>query len=273
MSGSTGLLPSVKNAVRMMVPPALWRLVKPSPKYGFFGDHASWDDALLHCSGYDAPSILDKVRESTRAVREGKAPFERDSVLFSEMEYNWPLLALLMRLAIEKGRRLRVLDFGGSLGSTYNQCRPFLSGLEVEWSVVEQANFVSAGKEFENSELRFYPDIAACLAEREIDCLLLSSVVQYLREPLGFITGIQDYPFGYAIVDRTPFIAGGRNRLTVQKVPPSIYSATYPAWFFDRKTFLDAFVRYEVLLEFAGADKVNLESDFKGFLLKRSEGA
>ena len=82
--------------------------------------------------------------------------FERDGVVFDQPDYNFPLLACLLRVATESGNRLRVLDFGGSLGSTYFQCRPFLGGVsELRWTVVEQPQFVECGRrEFEDGEVQ-----------------------------------------------------------------------------------------------------------------------
>ena len=55
--------------------------------------------------------------------------YERDSVLFDTIRYSWPLLSDLLRAASEDQNHLSVLDFGGSLGSSYYQNRVFLSHL------------------------------------------------------------------------------------------------------------------------------------------------
>ena len=73
-----------------------------------------------------AQDILDKVLAATLKVKQGQAVFERDSVLFDEIEYSWPLLAGLMWAAASNGGKLNVLDFGGALGSSYYQNRKFL---------------------------------------------------------------------------------------------------------------------------------------------------
>ncbi len=54
-----------------------------------------------------------------------------------------------------------MLDFDGSLASTYFQNRAFLSCLPyVCWNIVEKPQHVTVGKEcFEDKELRFYPSI------------------------------------------------------------------------------------------------------------------
>ena len=66
------------------------------------------------------------------------------------------------------GGVLSVLDFGGSLGSTYYQNKKFLDSLDdVSWNIVEQKHFVDAGKEdFEDERLRFSYDIESCVVKK-----------------------------------------------------------------------------------------------------------
>ncbi len=65
--------------------------------------------------------------QATRKVVAGEAVYERDSVVFDHLEYAWPLLACLLQIAAER-RSLRVIDFGGSLGSSWRQNRRFSVG-------------------------------------------------------------------------------------------------------------------------------------------------
>lgn len=94
-------------------------------------------------------------------VKRGEALFERDSVLFNEREYCWELLAALMWIAARHNGSLNIIDFGGSLGSTYYQYKCFFSSLKsVLWNIVEQPNFVGEGKRlFENESLKFHSSI------------------------------------------------------------------------------------------------------------------
>ena len=178
-------------------------------------------------------------------MKRGEAVYERDSVLFDEIEYSWPLLAALMWIAARNRGRLDVVDFGGGLGTTFQQNRRFLADLaEVHWSIVEQPRFVECGREaFESEHLRFYQSIDACLATRPAETLLLSSTLQYLPDPYAFLDDASAR-FRFAIVDLTPVHAGGRDRLTVQTVPPSIYPARYPCWIFSEERLRTAVLRH-----------------------------
>lgn len=233
-------------------------------RYGYSGDYSHWSGALASCSGYDAAIILEKVKESLLKVK-AAAVYERDSVLFDTIQYSWPLLAGLLRAASTNNNRLSVLDLGGSLGSSYYQNKDFLSVLDdLRWYVVEQKHFVECGKQyFEDENLRFYYDIPSCLAEEKINVVILSSVLPYIEKPYELIDTIVDYEIDCIIVDRTPILlSGGSDRLTIQKVPPHIYEASYPAWIFNRERFLSSFRNnYSLVAGFnALAAKIKIKS-------------
>jgi putative methyltransferase (TIGR04325 family) len=233
---------ALKRLARSCLPPTVVRWIRPpraEEDILFEGDFATWNDARTRCSGYDAKDILAKVLTATLKVRNGEAAFERDSVLFKDVEYAWPLLAGLMWAAARNRGKLNVLDFGGSLGSSYFQNRKFLQTLpEVCWNVVEQAHYVEAGRSHIQSDgLRFYQSIEDCLKETQPNVILLSSVLQYLESPFKLLSELEKIGASCLIVDRTPFSTHSEDKLFVQRVPAWIYSASYPMWVFSRPLF------------------------------------
>lgn len=243
-------------------------------QYGFFGDFASWEEAVAQTEGYDAPQILEKVKNATLLVKSCQAAYERDSVVFDAIPYEWiaPLAAWLPRIALEYGNRLNILDFGGSLGSTYFALRQSLRALEnITWSVVEQSSFVECGNSLiADGSLRFYQTIDSCVLDRNPPIILLSAALEYIEQPYSLIAKIIEYGFDYIIFDRTPLVEGGRDLLTVQFVSPEIYAASYPAWFFSREKFLKAFEgAYEIVMQFDAQDRVNIPSSFEGFIFRK----
>ena len=265
------------RVLRALTPPialALFRRLTAG-NYGFSGNFRSWEEARALCAGYDAEVILERVKNALLRVKEGEALFERDSVLFDKPEYSWPLLTALLTVVSRSGNRLNLLDFGGSLGSTYYQNIKFLEHLdEFEWSIVEQSTFVECGKRwFENDRLKFYLDLDACISDRSPNAILFSSVIQYLEKPYELLADVIERGFSYLIFDRTPFLEKGDDRITVQKVPPEIYPASYPAWFFNLDKFLDFFAAdYELLVEFDSFEAFHLgdvASRNKGFVFRK----
>ncbi len=223
------------------------------------GDFASWQEAASHSSGYDAEIILEKTKDALLKVKNGEAAYERDSLLFDRAEYSWPLLAGLAWAAARAEGCLNVLDFGGSLGSTYYQHRAFLSGLrEVRWNIVEQPRHVEVGRRyFEDEHLKFYASIEDCLADTHPQVILLSSVLQYIPNPYELLEKLPALPCDALILDRTPFYNGARDWLCVQHVPVQLYQATYPVWIFSKERFL-AHLRqhWDVMAEFPSLDEL-----------------
>ena len=166
---------------------------------------------MAKCFGYDDENIVSKVLEATLKVERGEAAFERDSVLFDEIEYSWPALAGLMWAAARNSGELNVLDFSGALGSDYFRNRKFLQGFAVvRWNVVEQVHYVLAGQEHIQDEwLRFYPSIDACLSDTQSNVVLLSSVLEYLPKPKMILSQLFKARIGVVIIDRTPFLVTG----------------------------------------------------------------
>lgn len=242
------------------------------------GDYSSWADAVADSTGYDDSLILQRVEAAALAVKRGEAVYERDSVLFDAIEYSWPTLAALLWVAARNGGRLDVLDFGGSLGSSYRQNARFLRELaDVRWSVVEQPQFVASGRQLlADDTLRFYETIEACLAERSPQVMLLSSVLQYLEQPHAWLDRARAAcPF--VIIDLIPVANLAADRLTVQTVPPRIYPARYPCWIFSASGLAAALGRnFDVVAEFdshLGQDiRIgSLPVRYRGFILARRE--
>lgn len=244
----------------------------------FTGDYGSWDQAQRDAVGYDAAVILEKTREALLKVKRGEAVAERDSVLFDHVQYSFPVLAGLLRAALAAGGELGVVDFGGSLGSSYFQCRSFLRGVRrLEWMVIEQPAHVACGQQhFASEELLFYPTVQEAVGRHRTNTLLLSSVLQYLPDPYPMLRDLLQHGLECVIIDRTAFLTADRDRLTVQQVPDSIYPASYPAWFFSetRLTRTVTEAGYRLVADFAGADQVSPDDEaayFKGFIFEKGD--
>jgi putative methyltransferase (TIGR04325 family) len=142
----------------------------------------------------------------------------------------------------------------------------------VRWHVVEQAHFVAAGRrEFETEGLRFFASLEEGAAAGPREVILLSSVLPYLEAPHALLAEVARLGFRQVIIDRTGFVTGGRDRLTRQQVPPAVYPASYPCWFFDRDTLLRSLgASYRVAAEWSTFDQADIAAEFRGLLLERA---
>lgn len=267
------------NAVlKDLIPPLIVRTFKPRSKYGWFGDLSSWDDASKQCTGYSAEAVLEKVKEAIILVKNGQAVFERDSVLFDRVEYSWPLLAGLMWAASQNKGTLNVLDFGGSLGSSYYQNKCFLDTLEkVKWNVVEQKSFVSYGKLYiQNETIRFFNSIEEAISiNGRPDVFLIACTLPYLSEPLSFLESLTEYKIPYLILDNTFFNYEARHRICIQKVNPLIYDASYPCWFLNYTAVTEIISKnYFIISEHYNESTIQLDNQnirYRGFIAKHKD--
>jgi putative methyltransferase (TIGR04325 family) len=242
----------------------------------FRGDYATWAEASAASTGYDDAVILARVLAATWTVQSGQAAFERDGVVFEKEEADAPLLEALDLIRAAQGR-LWVLDFGGALGSIYWRHRTHLpTGTALVWDVVEQAGFVAAGREhLGDTPLLFFPTVGEAEAKRPHDVLLCSTTLQYLEAPGEVIAGWRAGRWPYLLLNNLPLHESGPDRLRVQQVPPDIYPASYPVWFFNRAKLLQHFLPdYELLREFASeavwpVDRRRYPS--RGLLFKRKD--
>jgi putative methyltransferase (TIGR04325 family) len=250
---------NVVDLARTWLPPILTRAAARwlGRSQRFDGHPADWAAACRACAGYGDDQIIDRVARATREVVDGRAAFERDSVLFDQPQFPFQLLAPLLRHAARHGNVLEVVDFGGSLGSTWRQCRPFLPDtLTVRWHVVEQKAFVDIGRaEFQTAELRFHDSLTALPPARAPRLLLASSVLQYLPRPQEVVDEWAGVGATTLVIDRTPIADRDDDSLCIQTVPRHIYPASYPCWLLSRRRLLEQLApHWTVLSEFESAE-------------------
>ncbi len=244
----------------------------------FVGNYTSFAEAEPHCMGYASANILEKNKDSLLQVKNGTAVHERDTVLFDHIEYSWPLLSSLLYVAARNMGSLNVLDFGGSLGSTYYQNRRFFKDLAVTWNIVEQENHVACGQEyFADDELKFYYTIDECVQEKRVNVVLLSSVIQYIAEPYAVIENILEHDIDFIIFDRTGVTESAQEVVLVQNVPAWIYACSYPVWALSEQKLLAAFRdKYSCIEEWQSTidgpfkvEALNCRCNYKGYLLEK----
>jgi putative methyltransferase (TIGR04325 family) len=273
---------NIKQYIKKYIPPVFleWKN-KQSNMYGYFGDYKNWEEAKNDSSGYASDSIVEKVRVAALKVKNGDAKYERDSVIFDTIDMSWPLLAGLLWVAGKYDNHLRVVDFGGSLGTTYQQNKKFLNHLkELTWHIVEQDKFVAIGKEeFTNEILDFWKDedLEKLVNQKKPNVLILSSSLQFLEKPFEFLEKISKLDIPYVIFDKIPFFTEPdlSTRLMVQKVSPKIYGASYPVWIFGQTVFLLSMSRdFELITNFNAYNGhiENIQSGhmhYLGFIFKK----
>lgn len=203
---------------------------EPDPDHTLYPD---WPSARAAGAGYDTAQIIEKTIRAAEIVRasEGRL-FDRDSVVLDREGASYPLLDCLLSAA--DGGNLRVVDFGGALGSTYRLYAPFLAAIkDLRWNVVEMPETAKVGRErFWDGRLRFY-DHMRDVGERP-HVVLFSGVLQYLDDPYAALAEVKALSPDLIIVDRTSTSELETDRFAIQVVPETIYEAKLPFWIFGR---------------------------------------
>jgi putative methyltransferase (TIGR04325 family) len=218
---------------------------KDNQSFYFMGHFDNWQEARACATGYDEDSIAQKVLEASKAVMRGEARYERDSVLFNDLQYNFRIVSAF-GLVASRRNQVNILDFGGALGSEYWRNRNMLYAFNTKftWNVVEQDNYVRLGnQEVGNDELFFYKNV------RQVDCpidiVLLSSVLQYLPSWKSILKDIADLKPKYILIERQPI--SSEQGICVQYVGDLIYKASYPMWLITEHELMACMDSYEVV--------------------------
>lgn len=219
------------TVLRDFVPPVLKRLLLSAGMGGntFRHGYKSWDDALAKAEGYDSEKITSRLLSAATKVRDGSAAYERDGVLFSEIKYSWPLLAALS-LSRRESQSLRVLDWGGSLGSSYFQNKDLLesSGCKLNWTIVEQAHLAELGRrEFQSNSLHFSSSLSD-FKVGQFEVALFGVSICYVPNAEDIIMSVKELEPAGIVFDRTPEARGPQDLFGVQRVNGRIYKASYP---------------------------------------------
>ncbi|NDF98723.1 MAG: methyltransferase, TIGR04325 family [Chitinophagia bacterium] len=239
----------------------------------FSGPYHSLEKAAAASTGYDASEIAEGVISAMEQVRRGEAAMERDGFALSRPQYPYQLLAVLLLLAAEKGNaKLSVVDFGGSLGSSYFACKPWLRHIRnLRWTVIEQSHFVSIGNSrFADGSLEFAASIET-LAFRP-DLVLASGVLMYLSDPYETLNRLLNMGAEMCVIDRTATVQNADDIFSVEHVQSSNYTASYPCRFLSHSKLTTAcLANYNCVEEFSALDKFSVpfaELAFIGLILR-----
>lgn len=280
---STPLATQVKQAVWSRLPGFIrkaWSGKAASEIYGWHGDYPDWASAKAASGGYDSQKIADKVFAAAVQVSEGHGMFERDGIIYDEFEYESqvPMATFnaLNEAVSRHERSLHVVDFGGGPGSAFFLYKKILKNCNsLKWHVVEQNHFVEKGnRELGDESLHFFTSIEEALKSIRPDVLMLGSVLHYLEEPAAVVRNMVRNNFDIIIIETTPVVDDDRTHITVQRVPPHIYEASYPCYLFNQKEMLSWFSGYKVKLEYLSKTVEPRKVDgrivqWKGFILEK----
>lgn len=211
------------------------RLRRSGNRYGWSGDYGSFAEAQAEAEVIDSNDyVVDVVRKAKVDGRHTLA-----TPTGPGLEPGGAVAALATALTHRApGERVRILDFGGALGSHYFDAkRLYRDAFGFEWVVSETNTMADAGNEhFANEELRFVADWREA-KDLEPSVVLVRGALQYIEDPIETLRGLLSYGPGHIVLDVLPLIPGERDRLTIQRLRSR--PGAYPCWFFSERLWLE----------------------------------
>jgi putative methyltransferase (TIGR04325 family) len=266
---------ALRRVVARLVPASLRAQLADWGPYGYSGSYATWAEAERDAVNPEPETAIARLSAATDAVRSGAGPYEQDSVVFPAPPETENILRVVDSIAAVRRSGVRVLDFGGSLGSKYFWVRRHLpADVRLEWEVVELPRWVAHGaRVFASDALRFSETIEEAVARGRPDLVLCCGVLQYLEDPLALLGRLMDAEPEYLLLDRTPYAVSGRPEIVLQRVDTQIYPAAHASWLLS-ETALRAFVasRYELVRRFSYRQVYSRRAVFRGHVFRRIAG-
>jgi putative methyltransferase (TIGR04325 family) len=209
--------------------------------YELEGPFPSWEVAASHSDGWDSPALTEKALDAALKVRDSIAEYQQDSVIMEHIVYSSVILVFLILSLAKQKEGIRIIDFGGGLGTNYYQNRKILRRLTtVDWRVVERPIFTELGlKHLQTHELSFSASLDEALSRAPAtDALLFSGSLQCVENPFELLDRAAAAGIETLALDRVIVGPGDTHALFVQRPDPTIYPASIPCWCFSRSALI-----------------------------------
>jgi len=206
------------------------------PKVQFIGPYNNWKNASKNSKGYKNEKVLKKIIKNSIISAKNNKFYERDGKLLSDNNYPKEIIKFL-NLNFKK--KLKVVDFGGSLGSFFFQNKSRIKAKLIEWIICEQDYLINAGlKNIKHKNLYFIKNIKE-LKKFKPNVALFSSVLEYLEKPKKHINEILKIKsIKYIIIDRLIVSNDIEDKIFIQKNTKKYFNMTYPCRIFSKNNFL-----------------------------------
>jgi putative methyltransferase (TIGR04325 family) len=237
---------SIRTVIKNLLPPIITSLIQNKKRKSIYGDFSTWNEAEK-AGGKYAPN-MEVLVERYKLYRANK-PRVYNKYPTNEI-WAWCTLSGLQLAARENDNCLKVLDFGGSLGSTYFQLRDYLSSIAtLKWCVVEQEPCANAGKlHFEDDKLKFFDSLDVATEKTNFNVLLLGGVLQYLSSPYDTLSLLLKSDFEFVFLDRTPLFPSFDEKIMLQETATILGGSLHPIRILSEEKLMSIFNESYTLL-------------------------
>lgn len=210
---------------------------------------SSWEEAKLNSNGYNSEKLIAKINRASKYHRSKFAIFEKDGVLtFSKKD------SLFLSRIIKRDITIqRVIDFGGSTGTTYFQIKTINKNRKFDWIIVEQPILaLNINNNFYPNELNFKTNLNGPLGE--IDLVYFGSSFQYLENYENIFEIIFNIKPKYIVLARTPF-SNSKEFIGIQYGRINLNSFSYPIRLNDLKKLKELIINNNYKLTHSESEK------------------
>lgn len=141
--------------------------------------YRTFHDALKDCKtkGYDSNALAEMIFAKTKNYRDSFKTQTSKNLSTSES-------FLAASIAKINQSKIKVLDFGGALGTHYFFIRNFFPDIEFDWSIIEMPALVQKGQLLEEPKLKFYEfEHFNTQDKQSFDLVLTSGAIQHVPQP------------------------------------------------------------------------------------------
>lgn len=202
--------------IRKILPPIILELLKRLRAYFFDRTFDSFEEALIYTKlfGYENPLLVEFLYQKTINFRDklhNENGFRFDTSFIN---------TLIAFSGINYSNTIQVVDYGGSFGYHYFIMRKiFPKNIKIFWNVIETPSICNKAELLQTDELLFFKSIQDYNNSRsteKVDLVLLSSSLQFLKNPLEVLGDLIDIDSKHIFITRTPFNKENRNIISVQ---------------------------------------------------------
>lgn len=217
----------IRKIISGLTPPALaalYRRARGDFRSPWEGVYKSYREVPASDEGHENESVVGVMAKHARVLKEALAGSSEPGKEYPGENHLLPLLAG----AVARGRPVKIIDFGGGLGTGYLHLKA-AAALEIEYHVVELGRTCAEGRRmFEGTDdIFFHEELPAGL--QNVDIVNINSALQYVEDYAGLLKKLAAYKPGHILLVRLP--AG--------EIPTFAAMQTYvegkklPHWFFN----------------------------------------
>jgi putative methyltransferase (TIGR04325 family) len=220
------------SALKTFVPPVLVALARRrlfgEPKFVWEGVYDHYRDVPVQPASYDDEIEVKKHYNWTRAaleqIHEGKAP------------YLWHrVLAVVAAMVSSTTGSVRVLDFGGAVGTGYVQLLATLpKHITIDYRVVDLEKMCAVGRQLFCADARISFDTALAAEDTSLDIVYLNGALCYIEDYRDLLTKLASLQAKFMLFVR--LATGDIPTYATKQV--NLANKTLAYWFINRSEFL-----------------------------------